>query len=952
LPLNEHYMERRRCMCLMPGDKLQIEDILTSEFEPFEGIDEIFYLFRALKSQESAAAKDAIHKYQWIVRWHLLSAEERLDCWESFQSNEVNFFLYKKDNEFFTKVVVPALRSKLQKSFFDKYLLGEDLTMYQRLDLLVTLNCFEKILLAERLQGAWAENCCKNIQSESSLVANCPQENDRRILLALKSRQLSQDLMDATMKPPADDAKGEDDGGEKEVKADEVIMGMGIVAEKQVSADKPTDLTMRYEDRWYADVPLTEQTADLIVPTRFWSQYANHACGIERNRGAFLSDRVILCTRNLSEMLLGLAVTDLPFEALSPTVSEQPSQASRRPAILSASDPVLVFIKEIAPSTVRTSTFSISTNYFDPCHPTAVIDGQEVDRFLLPKDTVFKTGRVYGCRAVITNVSSTKQLVELLMQIPGGSIPAQGTGDSGFRTKNFHIEIPAFGTHKKEYFFYWPAPGTFDHWPAHINKNDYTVGSSSMATTVRVSDNPTEVVDNYIAHCEVGNTEQILLYLHEVGPTKKLYDIDLALMRPNCLKDYEFWRNILNFLLFKNMYVDKLWSVSLTVALTEDAQPFLGQYLARNKDFRDAAGPEQDNKVVSYRGYDHRDYQYTHLSPFTNTRVETTQALPAVFTDRYIAFLDRVALNSSSVSTVGLSDKAALCCYLIKQNRYDRALNVFKTIDAKAAAAEFEETYNYMSAFFSLTMNECDRALKIAQDYYNNDNLPPQHRGKWEAIVKQCNESKDVSCADLTFIPERIQVAPPMYGVECLKHKLRINHNAAARGPAMLEFWVMDLEMLFSVQPFAVTMDSYRFMQPNHIMKNIKLTGNMKTVVDIPSDLHNSNAIIRLTWGVEGKEVVINDYDNEIDVQVSRGAGEVRVVSTEQKTCDQPVAGAYCKVYSKNNDGTTQFYKDGYTDIRGRFNFRDISTSDQLKAVRFALLVTTKLGSSKCEIEA
>jgi len=122
--------------------------------------------------------------------------------------------------------------------------------------------------------------------------------------------------------------------------------------------------------------------------------------------------------------------------------------------------------------------------------------------------------------------------------------------------------------------------------------------------------------------------------------------------------------------------------------------------------------------------------------------------------------------------------------------------------------------------------------------------------------------------------------------------------------------------------------------------------------VDIPSDLRNANAIIRLTWGVEGKEVVINDYDNEIDVQVSRDVGEVRVVSTEQKSCDEPVAGAYCKVYSKNSDGTTQFYKDGYTDIRGRFNFRDISTSDQIKAVRFALLVTTKLGSSKCEIEA
>merc|ERR1719228_960700 len=110
---------------------------------------------------------------------------------------------------------------------------------------------------------------------------------------------------------------------------------------------------MKYEDRWYSDVPLSDQTPDLIVPTLFWSKFANYVCGIERDRGYFISNECILCTRNLSEMLLALAVTDLPFEAPSPAVAELPAQASRRPAILSADSPVMVFIKEIAPSEVR-----------------------------------------------------------------------------------------------------------------------------------------------------------------------------------------------------------------------------------------------------------------------------------------------------------------------------------------------------------------------------------------------------------------------------------------------------------------------------------------------------------------------------------------------------------------------------------------------------------------------
>jgi len=147
-------------------------------------------------------------------------------------------------------------------------------------------------------------------------------------------------------------------------------------------------------------------------------------------------------------------------------------------------------------------------------------------------------------------------------------------------------------------------------------------------------------------------------------------------------------------------------------------------------------------------------------------------------------------------------------------------------------------------------------------------------------------------------------------------------------------------------------MNSYRYMQPNRILSGIALTEGKQTIVDIPKDLRNCNSIIRLTWGDECKDVVVNDYDNEIDVQVAAAVGEVRVISTEEKTSGQPVAGAYCKVYSKNNDGTVQFFKDGYTDCRGRFDFKNISTSDQTRAVRFALLVTSKLGSSKVEIDA
>jgi hypothetical protein len=38
-------------------------------------------------------------------------------------------------------------------------------------------------------------------------------------------------------------------------------------------------------------------------------------------------------------------------------------------------------------------------------------------------------------------------------------------------------------------------------------------------------------------------------------------------------------------------------------------------------------------------------------------------------------------------------------------------------------------------------------------------------------------------------------------------------------------------------------------------------------------------------------------------------------------------------------DGSVQFYKDGYTDLRGRFDFSSLSTNELDNVEKFALLI-------------
>ena len=43
----------------------------------------------------------------------------------------------------------------------------------------------------------------------------------------------------------------------------------------------------------------------------------------------------------------------------------------------------------------------------------------------------------------------------------------------------------------------------------------------------------------------------------------------------------------------------------------------------------------------------------------------------------------------------------------------------------------------------------------------------------------------------------------------------------------------------------------------------------------------------------------------------------------------KPLPKAYVKVYARLADGTVKFHKDGYTDIRGRFDYATVSTPDR-----------------------
>jgi len=77
-------------------------------------------------------------------------------------------------------------------------------------------------------------------------------------------------------------------------------------------------------------------------------------------------------------------------------------------------------------------------------------------------------------------------------------------------------------------------------------------------------------------------------------------------------------------------------------------------------------------------------------------------------------------------------------------------------------------------------------------------------------------------------------------------------------------------------------------------------------------------------------------------IQVVESVGQVKVTAAKGEGAARvfgPLSGAYVKCFAKLKTGDIDFYKDGYTDLRGRFDYVSLSTKKLKEVERFAILV-------------
>ncbi|RCK81145.1 MAG: hypothetical protein OZSIB_2522 [Candidatus Ozemobacter sibiricus] len=970
----QHFSEQRSISLVTKGQGFTIEDVSTTRLEVYDSLAAVYRLLTTLNNDPGLV------EFGFILNWPKLSPAEKRSLYSKHACHELNFFLYKKDPEFFAGVIKPYLRNKKDKTFLDHWLLEDDLQPFLHPWAYGRLNIVERILLARRLGKAEEAATARHVKELFDLLPPDPERFNRLFDTAVKGSALETDdrlgftkaqeatkpapkpSMRPTAPPPPPPPSMAPRGGRlmappdladegfaaappvpqtaramaglrKKARKDEVVREekakAAVDLEEAFTDDfdgeeRAADLARRERARplfrqlekteeWvennYRNLPIERQTADLVTVNGFWNDFA--AAPADR---PFLSTRFPEATRTFTEMMFVLAVLDLPFTAADhTTVFEGPRMR------LTPSTDVIVFHKEIKPvtDTEKTQTILTGQNFFAFHDRYRFENNERFDKFVTDE---FQTHRVYGCQVVLTNPTSTRRKVDVLLQIPDGALPVL----DGFFTRSTHVSLEPFSTKTVEYAFYFPQPGTFKHYPVHVAENGKLIAANDPFTFTVVEE-PTRFDTTSWEYVSQNGTDEEVLKFLETNNIARL-DLDLLAFR---LQDKTMFLKVTDLLRARHVYHDTIWSYSVFHGHLPTLREYLPHTAFAMQCGTSLVSPPLVLDPVARHAYQHREYW-----PLVNARVyqlgQKRKILNEQFAAQYQALLADLRYRKALTDV----DRMAVVYYLLLQDRVEEAARFFAEVKDEAVTSTLQ--YAYCQAYLAFSLEKVEEAVAIAQAHA--DEPVDRWRNLFREILAQAEEIKGkgpVVTDQESRDQKQNQLAAAEPALEMAVENRQITIRYQNLTACTIRFYQMDLELLFSRNPFVKEVGSqFAIIHPNATLSVPLPAGSSSVVIDLPEGLRDSNMMIEVSAGPLVRSQAY--YPHSLAVQTIETYGQVRVTHA---TTGEPLPKVYVKVYARLKDGQIVFYKDGYTDLRGKFDYASLSTNQLDQTERFALLI-------------
>ncbi|MBC8355256.1 MAG: hypothetical protein H8E66_25045 [Planctomycetes bacterium] len=973
----QHFTQQKQITVVGKGKQFVLSDIATSRFETYDSLARVYALYVTLSGDAKLA------EFSFILNWPNLPAEEKRSLYSKYACHELNFFVFKKDPEFFDEVVRSYLTNKKDKTFLDHWLLINELGAFTLPWEYARLNTVERILLSRRIV-ADRRHTIQDVRDRFALLPPNIDRQNQLFLTAIKGRALDTSRGVTMLGMMADGGVVSERLGETEALG-RISGGAGFgrggrAVDKSGSVDAPAlaaesapidlfsnnfDMAYRFEARslerrqslseskeleklqlsmnanyflqdasklqrarqlykkldktqeWaennYYKLLIEQQNADLVGVNTFWRDYAEHKQALP-----FHSPYFAEVTRNFTEMMFAMSVLDLPFEP-----AEHKSELAENTLTLTAGSPMVVFHEEIrqAGEVVEQSPILVSQNFFRQDDRYRQVDNERLDKFVTEE---FLVHTVYGCQVVITNPTSSPQKIDVLLQIPLGAIPVL----NGQETRSVNLSLQPYNTQTVEYHFYFPAAGRYPHYPVHVAKNEKLLAHADPVALNVVEKLSRIDRDSWPYISQNGSSEDVLNYLWK----NNLHSTNLDKIAFR-MGNKRFFLEVVALLSQRHAYNHTLWSY----AIKHNAVSVARQYLQHADGFVQQCGAYIDSPLLTINPVARKTFQHLDYQPLVNARVHQLGRNRQIMNGRLYSQYHNMLTILGYCRELTDDDRMAITYYLLLQDRVEEAIAFFDQVNA--ADLETSLQHDYFTAYLSLFREDVDMARQIARRHVKH----PVDRWR-NAFVSLDRQLDEIDSGNSEIIDEEsrnqrqaeLAATEPSFELSVEAKKVRVEYQNVKR--ATVNYYLMDIELLFSRNPF-VQQTSGQFSQ---------ILPNFTDVIDLPVDkrvlefplpdeLQNRNVLVEVIGAGQTKSQAY--FSNALSVQVIENYGHLQVTSEQ---VGSPLSTVYVKAYARMKDGTVRFYKDGYTDLRGRFDYSSLNTNELDFVDKFALLVLSE----------
>ena len=986
------FTQQQEITVLEAGKKLLFPDPQSTRVEVYDTLAKAHALFLSLGVERP----EHFQTFDFILKWPQLEPAEKRSLYSKHACHELSFFLAQRDPDFFTEVISPYLENKRDKTFIDRYLLEHDLTGYLQPYEFNKLNAAERALLLRRVDDP--ESRAQGVRHLADLVALRPlnpQLRRQRFEAAVRSGSLQSDdipvFTGAALGIPEKDAEGNESAFRGATKKSGEIASAGVarqslskmsrslnapmsaptpVAEPMPAPGAPAkakgqtnsngvfasggisgggfagalvgdtpmigrlfdDASERDEVRqmfrrlgatkeWaennYYNLPIQAQDNSLIAPNAFWRDFAAWD-----GKGVFLSEHLTDACTNFSETMLALSVIGLPYEAEKHTSNVDDNGFELTPA-----SPCIVFHEEIkpAPDGDANGSLLVAQHFYRISEKTTRENGVDVPRWVTEE---FLKGVVYGCSVVVSNPTAQPHRFDLITQIPQGAIAVAGARPTNSQT----LVLNPYCTHEVEYQFYFPTSGVYPHYPVHASQ-DGKVAAETAPFTFNVVDELTKIDTKswqYIS--QNAEPDAVFDYLRE----NNLAGTNVAKLAWRCREDKAFTERLCEFLTENHRYNQTIFSFGIHHDLPEITR----QFLLHSDQLTGRVGPALESPLLTVDPIGRKTYQHLEYNPLVNARAHVLGGERKILNPNLHRQHHSLMNILAHRAKFDADDQMAVVYALMLQDRYAEALKWFDKVDADALETKIQ--FDYFATIAAMLRLDLAAAKGIADQYvdYPVDRWRSRFaeaRAHLDAADGDAPDEADPDAKDGAAREQQqdaLATTEPSLDIELGKPGT-VDLNFANLDSVEIALYEMDLEFLFSTSPFVSGGDTSRFavIKPNHSAQLVLDTKKRTHNFELPGEFRKSDVLVQVTGAGLQRSVAV--YANELEVDLVENYGRLEVRHAET---GKALPKTYIKVYSLGSGGV-RFHKDGYTDLRGRFDYASINTGESGDVTRMSILI-------------